>query len=192
MVKELTARMTVRLPRKITRRSFLSSSSKLVLGLSGVLLGNTALFYYGAVQGEIQVEQANGSAREIPSSFVKVGELEKLNAMTGYEKVTYSATIEDAWVKTAKQGFVYVTKDESGALVILSPACTHLGCSVEPATEEQRNRKKELFFWCPCHGAEFDKAGNAVGVVLPGLERYKPLLIEGYVYVDISAPDRRK
>lgn len=183
--------MTARLPRKITRRTFLSSSGKLVLGISGVLLGNTTLFYYGAVHGKKQEDQGLGATREIPSSFVKVGELEQLHAMTSYEKVNYSATIEDAWVKTPKQGFVYVTKDESGALVILSSACTHLGCSVEPATEAQRNRKKELFFWCPCHGAEFDIVGNAVGIVLPGLERYEPIIIEGYVYVDIAAPEKR-
>ncbi|CAN7274462.1 Rieske 2Fe-2S domain-containing protein [Paenibacillus sp. LjRoot153] len=179
--------MTVHLPRKITRRAFLSTSSKVVLGVSGVLLGNTALFYYGAVHGQKQDEQAT---REIPSSFVKVGQVEHLQAMTGYEKVYYNATIEDAWVKTPKQGFVYVTKDERGALVILSPACTHLGCSVEPATEAQRNRKKDLFFWCPCHGAEFDTVGNAVGMALPRLEKYHPLIIEGHVYVDISMPEK--
>ncbi|CAH1222025.1 hypothetical protein PAECIP111891_05277 [Paenibacillus allorhizoplanae] len=180
--------MTVHLPRKITRRAFLSTSSKVVLGVSGVLLGDTALFYYGAVHGKKQDEPAT---REIPSSFVKVGAIEQLHAMTGYEKIFYTATIEDAWVKTPKQGFVYVTKDERGALVILSPACTHLGCSVEPATEAQRSRKKELFFWCPCHGAEFDIVGTSVGMVLPELERYKPLLIEGNVYVDISTPEKR-
>ncbi|CAN7611024.1 Rieske 2Fe-2S domain-containing protein [Paenibacillus sp. LjRoot56] len=180
--------MTAQLPRKITRRAFLSTSSKVVLGVSGVLLGDTALFYYGAVHGKKLDDPA---AREIPSSFVKVGAVEQLHAMTGYEKVFYTATIEDAWVKTPKQGFVYVTKDERGSLVILSPACTHLGCSVVPATEAQRSRKKELFFWCPCHGAEFDIVGASVGMALPGLERYKPLLIEGDVYVDISTLEKQ-
>ncbi|WP_082927769.1 Rieske (2Fe-2S) protein [Paenibacillus oryzisoli] len=179
--------MTVQLPRKVTRKVFLSTSSKVVLGVSGLLIGNTALFYYGAVHGKKMDDPA---IREIPSSFVKVGQVEQLRAMNGYEKVYYTATIEDAWVKTQKQGFVYVTKDENGALVILSSACTHLGCSVEPATEAQRNRKKDLFFWCPCHGAEFDIVGASVGMELPGLERYQPLIIEGNVYVDIATPKK--
>ncbi|MDR6551639.1 Rieske 2Fe-2S domain-containing protein [Paenibacillus qinlingensis] len=177
--------MTARLPRKITRRSFLSSSSKVVLGVSGLILGNTALFYYGVAHGQ---KQEDPTTKEIPSSFVKIGEVERLKALTGFERVYYTATIVDAWVKTPKQGFVYVTKDERGALVILSPACTHLGCTVEPATEAQRSRKRELFFWCPCHGAEFDIVGNDVFMGLPRLETYEPYIIEGHVYVDIATP----
>lgn len=183
--------MNGHLPRKITRRSFLSSSGKLALGVAGVLLGSTGLFYYGAVHEKKRAEQANAAPREIPGKFVKIGDFKKLNAITGFEKVNYNATIQDAWIKTSKQGFVYVTKGDNGELFILSPACTHLGCSVDPATEAQRMRKKELFFLCPCHGAEFDKAGNAVGVVTQGLDTYKPIIIGGNVYIDISSPDRR-
>ncbi|MGM0882954.1 MAG: ubiquinol-cytochrome c reductase iron-sulfur subunit [Bacillota bacterium] len=183
--------MNGRLPHKITRRSFLNSSGKLALGVAGILMGSTGLFYYGAVHEKKRGEQANESAQEIPGKFVKIGEFEKLNAITGFEKVNYNATIQDAWIKTSKQGFVYVTKEDNGALFILSPACTHLGCSVEPATEAQRNRKKEIFFLCPCHGAEFDKLGDAVGVVTQGLDTYKPIIIGSDVYIDISSPERR-
>ncbi|TDF89717.1 ubiquinol-cytochrome c reductase iron-sulfur subunit [Paenibacillus piri] len=183
--------MNGHLPRKITRRSFLSTSGKLALGAAGVLLGSTGLFYYGAIHEKKRAGQANATVRDIPEKFVKIGEFKKLNAITGFEKVNYKATIQDAWIKTSKQGFVYVTKGDNGELFILSPACTHLGCSVEPAAEMQRIRKRELFFLCPCHGAEFDKVGNAVGVVTQGLDTYKPVIFGADVYIDISSPERR-
>lgn len=179
--------MKRRLPQKLTRRSFLSTSSKLALGVAGILAGNTGLFYYGSVHQE----NRKRTDQELPGNIVKLGELDRLNSTQGFEKVSYKATIRDSWVTTSSQGFVYVTKDPNGELLILSPICTHLGCQVEPATELQRKEKKDLFFLCPCHGAQFDIAGNAVGVVLRGLDTYKPILAGGSIYVDISSPIKR-
>jgi menaquinol-cytochrome c reductase iron-sulfur subunit len=179
--------MNGRLPKKITRRSFLSTSGKLALGGAGILLGSTGLFYYGAIQEKNRVVQVNAITRELPGNIVKIGELEKLNAIQGFKKVGYTATIQDAWVTNSKQGFVYITKNDK-ELFILSPVCTHLGCIVEPVSEAQQLTKKELFFLCPCHGAEFDIVGNAIGVVPQGLDTYKPIITGGNVYIDISSP----
>lgn len=176
--------MNRKLPQKITRRLFLSTSSKLALGVAGILAGNTGLFYYGLVQQE----NRKTTDQELPGNIVKLGELDRLNSIQGFEKVSYKATIQDAWLTTSSQGFVYVTKGQDGEMLILSPVCTHLGCHVEPATELQRKEKKDLFFLCPCHGAQFDIAGNAVGVVLRGLDTYKPIIAGGSVYFDILSP----
>lgn len=177
--------MQGRLPRKITRRKFLNTASKWVIGTTGILAGNTTLFYYGAVQQEKENKQ---SATEIPGHIVKLGEFDRLNAIMSVEKVDYEATIKDGWVEKSSKGFVYITKGPEGNLLIISSVCTHLGCDVLPATIEQRSTKKDLFFLCPCHGAEFDKQGNAVRVVLKGLDTYKPIIARGSIYIDIMSP----
>ncbi|WP_127589035.1 QcrA and Rieske domain-containing protein [Paenibacillus koleovorans] len=164
----------------------MSTSGKLAIGAAGILLGSSGLCYYGAIQGKKQEELANAT-RELSGNFVKIGAFEQLNSIQGFEKIQYSAITKDAWVTNTNHGFVYVTNHEN-KLRILSPACSHLGCTVEPATEAQKKTKKELYFLCPCHLAEFDKAGNAVGVVDQGLYSYAPVLADGNVYIDILSP----
>jgi menaquinol-cytochrome c reductase iron-sulfur subunit len=169
-------------PKKISRRSFLSTSGKLALGATGILAGSAGLFYYGAVTREEKPQQ------ERPGNIVELGLLSQLKAIKDVEKVSYEGTIQDAWVTKAANGFVYVRSDSNGELHIISPICTHLGCSIDPVPETQRGGTKGLFFLCPCHGAEFDISGNAVGVVLQGLDTYKPIISDSSVYIDILDP----
>ncbi|SFL59023.1 menaquinol-cytochrome c reductase iron-sulfur subunit [Paenibacillus sp. 1_12] len=166
----------------------MSTSCKLALGAAGVLAGSTGLFYYGAVQ---QSKRRGESALELPGNIIKLGEFNQLNAISSVEKVDYEATIRDGWVTKSNKGFVFVTKDADGKLLVISPVCTHLGCYVEQASEAQQSAKKNLFFLCPCHGAEFDVKGNAIGVVLRGLDTYKPVIVNSSVYIDILSPVSR-
>ncbi|GGA10338.1 menaquinol-cytochrome C reductase iron-sulfur subunit [Paenibacillus marchantiophytorum] len=179
--------MTERLPQKISRRSFLTTSGKLTVGVIGVLAGNTGLFYYGAMH------QKKPITEERPGNWVELGELEQLSKMKGLDKIPYEAIIQAAWVKKEVSGSVYVTRDENGNLLILSPECTHLGCSIDPVINLQVNQTKEGYYRCPCHGAEFDAHGNSVGgAVLQGLDTYRPIIENGKVYIDISAPMKGK
>jgi menaquinol-cytochrome c reductase iron-sulfur subunit len=181
--------MHQRLPRKITRRSFLSLSVKLALGSTGILLGFTGLFYYGSVQKQKRTQQAN---LKPPGNIVNLGEFERLTALQGVERVDYEATINDAWVSKPTKGFVYVTKDNNGDLLVLSSLCTHLGCNILPASNEHRPVKsKDSFFQCPCHGAEFDIKGNCVFLGLRGLDTFRPIVVGRNVYIDISLPIER-
>jgi glycine/D-amino acid oxidase-like deaminating enzyme/nitrite reductase/ring-hydroxylating ferredoxin subunit len=61
-----------------------------------------------------------------------------------------------------------VYKDEQGALTVLSPVCTHLGCIVSWNTAENS--------WdCPCHGSRFDTSGAVIqGPAVRDLERKGP------------------
>jgi menaquinol-cytochrome c reductase iron-sulfur subunit len=176
--------MDERLPKKITRRTFLSTSTKLALGGAGVLAGSAGLFYYGSVQNN----NKQGGRIDLPGHIVKLGQFDSLNATSQVKKVDYEATIEDAWVQKSNKGMVYVTKVTADELLIVSATCTHLGCYVLPTTEEQQGTSKDAFFRCPCHGAEFDQRGNTVKTDLLGLDTYKPIVAGGDVYIDILSP----
>jgi glycine/D-amino acid oxidase-like deaminating enzyme/nitrite reductase/ring-hydroxylating ferredoxin subunit len=62
-------------------------------------------------------------------------------------------------------GKVAAYRDEQGELHVLSPACTHMGCTVKWNTAEKS--------WdCPCHGSRFHYDGTVLqGPALDGLSR---------------------
>lgn len=66
----------------------------------------------------------------------------------------------DGWRKTVSDKVVYVTKDGSGQIRVLSAVCPHLGCSVQ-----WTNSKNS--FVCPCHGASFGTDGTCTGGPAP-------------------------
>ncbi|TMV51567.1 Rieske 2Fe-2S domain-containing protein [Paenibacillus mesophilus] len=178
--------MNGRFPKKITRRKFLSTSGKLTLGVTGILAVSTSLFAYGESNRRKRM-----GPKERPGNFIKLGALDRLTAMQGIEKIEYEATIQDAWVTKEMKGFVYVSNDADGNLLILSPICTHLGCTVEPVGEPDHGASsQDIVYRCPCHGAEFGSAGNATGngKGLQGLATFKPIIADGEVYFNLLSP----
>jgi Rieske Fe-S protein len=80
---------------------------------------------------------------------------------------------EGWYVETVKRE-VYVRRDASGAPVVWSRRCTHLGCEVN--WKPQSGTYK-----CPCHGGTFDPEGRVVGGPPPrGLDRL-PCRVSGDV-----------
>jgi cytochrome b6-f complex iron-sulfur subunit len=80
-----------------------------------------------------------------------------------------------------KDGFgVWLVRDEGGVYA-LSTTCTHLGCTPNWLSAEQK-------FKCPCHGSGFYKTGiNFEGPAPRPLERYAISLAEdGQIVVDKS------
>lgn len=57
--------------------------------------------------------------------------------------------IKDAWLEQDLEGFVYVNVEDEN-LLIMSPICTHLGCTASHA--EATKQEDGKFFYCPCHG----------------------------------------
>jgi len=62
----------------------------------------------------------------------------------------------EGWYLETVTRQVYVTKGSSGAPVVYSRRCTHLGCQVTW-------KPKSATFRCPCHGGVFDGAGTVAG-----------------------------
>jgi menaquinol-cytochrome c reductase iron-sulfur subunit len=122
---------------------------------------------------------------------VNLGEFDWLRTIKGVEKIDYEAVIRDAWVTKPIKGFVYVTKDETGELIVFSPMCTHLGCTINLSSEIERKTRSDMLFSCPCHGAQFDTKGNEIRLQLRPLDTYQPVIAGGSVYIDISAPIQR-
>jgi menaquinol-cytochrome c reductase iron-sulfur subunit len=94
----------------------------------------------------------------------------------------------------ALTGFVYITKEPNNELLVLSPTCSHLGCNVPFATDEERkSSKNDLYFKYPCHGGEYDRLGkNIAGPPPRPLDTFKPLLKDRKIYIDIFSSVRRK
>ncbi|WP_181909351.1 Rieske (2Fe-2S) protein [Paenibacillus taihuensis] len=179
--------MNNRMPRKLSRRAFLGSTGKLALGVAAALSGTTGLFYYGAKTHKNEAE-----AEQRPGNIALLGSYEELSALTAMKMIHYEAEHVDAWYKKPLRGFVYVTTDAAGQILIISSACSHLGCTVEPATDAQRKKTKDLVLICPCHGAEFGKYGDTVSAfVNRGLDTYEPIIAGGGVYFDVMQPIQR-
>jgi menaquinol-cytochrome c reductase iron-sulfur subunit len=106
--------------------------------------------------------------------------------------VQRSITVEqlDGWRKTVSEKIVYVTKDSTGQLSVLSAICPHLGCSVQWA-----GAKKQ--FGCPCHGASFSTDGACTGGPAPrGMDSLESAvqgerLVVRYRYYRQLVPDKQ-
>ena len=65
---------------------------------------------------------------------------------------------------------LYVLATGDGAFTVVSPICTHLGCTVDVHGER---------LVCPCHGSTYDRAGNVLkGPAQRALTRY-PTAVSG-------------
>jgi Rieske Fe-S protein len=81
-----------------------------------------------------------------PTSEVKLG-----------QPTLFRATIErkSGWVSDIAEYSVYILSENGQNFKALSNVCTHLGCRVRWAEDEQ-------VFYCPCHDARFDKEGSVL------------------------------
>lgn len=83
----------------------------------------------------------------------------------------------DGWRKAVSQKAVYVTKDRSGKLLVLTSICPHLGCTVP--WKKERNQ-----FVCPCHGGTFLPDGTRVsGPSLRGMDALDISVQDGQLFV---------
>ena len=117
--------------------------------------------------------------RKTSKKWVDLGIVDLLKG-SRYKKINYVFQSKDGWVETEKKRSVYVTDEGAGNFVVFSRVCSHLGCLV------RWDAGKDQFF-CPCHGAVFDNAGNVVEGPPPRPMEKLPVKVEdGVVYVKES------
>ena len=105
------------------------------------------------------------------------GPLSELASLTAPVQRVITVEQVDGWRKTISQKAVYVAKDSTGHLQILSAVCPHLGCSVQ-----WRDSKHE--FECPCHAASFSADGAKVGGPAPrGMDSLQSQIQNGRLMV---------
>ena len=79
----------------------------------------------------------------------------------------------------------FLVRFEDGGFLALYARCTHLACMV--SWEEDQGR-----FVCPCHGSEFDRAGDVLSTPAPRpLDRFPVVVSKRRVEVDTGNPIRR-
>jgi len=80
----------------------------------------------------------------------------------------------------ALEHHLVVLSQEGGGYAVVSPVCTHRGCTVDVAGDRLA---------CPCHGSEYDRSGQVVrGPAERSLERYPAELTpEGELVIRLEA-----
>ncbi len=86
-----------------------------------------------------------------------------------------------------KAGRFYLSRLDDGSFIALWQRCTHLGCSVPWAEDEDQ-------FHCPCHGSLFSKVGEVQGGPAPRpMDYFAEIKIEnGEVWVNTEEATERK
>jgi menaquinol-cytochrome c reductase iron-sulfur subunit len=89
------------------------------------------------------------------TTWSDVGPAADFTSLTAPVAKTITLERRDAWQTTSSQTAVYVLPAKAGVLRILSPICTHLGCSVRWEAEQDK-------FICPCHAGSFTADGQRI------------------------------
>lgn len=169
----------------ITRRDFIKKTGKGALSL--LLSTSTIPLILSACT---PIDQKSKKPVD-PRSLVDLGEIAEFEKGPFPLKVEYKTTVKDAWTERSLEGFVYISKEEAGSFLVMSPICTHLGCTV-PFANEEMQKQDGISFYCPCHGAMYDELGNIVGGPQPRpFDTYNYRIIDGRLYIQPLNPQRR-
>src|SRR5215472_3402841 len=105
------------------------------------------------------------------TSWSEVGKVDEFQSITTPVKKVVQFEQRDGWRRLMSEKPVYVVKDASGQLAVLSAVCTHLGCTL-PWIDDQEK------FICPCHKGTFDPTGKVIGGPAPRNMDRLPMKIE--------------
>jgi Rieske Fe-S protein len=153
----------------IDRREFLGKATFAIGGFISLGIAIPAAAY--VVGPSLKESQAEDWIRLGSASKVEIG-----------TPTLFKTTIErqTGWIINQQELSVYVSTDNGRDFVAMSNICTHLGCRVR-WNDDQRQ------FFCPCHNASFDQAGEVVeGPPPKPLDRYEVKVEEDQLYIKVS------
>ncbi len=131
-----------------TRRSFFAWMTGLATSLIGLGL---AVPFTGYVIAP--------ALKRRESSWATVGTIDRLRTSEPTE-LDYAGTVKDGWRTVTAKKAIWAVKQPTGAVVVFSPICPHLGCGF-------RWDSVERAFKCPCHGSVYDVTGKVVAGPAP-------------------------
>jgi menaquinol-cytochrome c reductase iron-sulfur subunit len=157
--------------KKVSRRQFLTYT----LGGTAGFLASGMLFpmVRFAVDPLLKKEEDTG--------YVDVGQVSEFNENP--KAVKFVVYRKDGWYEPPKGETLtaWITKDEKGEILALSPICKHLGCTVNWNSNPQFKNQ----YFCPCHFGRYYKDGrNVPGTPPPKpLDKYKTKVVNGRLQI---------
>jgi Rieske Fe-S protein len=153
----------------VDRREFLGTATVAIGGFISLGIGIPAVAY---VVGPALQETTQ-------EDWVNLGPVSKVEIDT---PTLFKTTIErqTGWIINQQDISVYVLTDNGRDFAAMSNICTHLGCRVRWIDDQEQ-------FFCPCHNAIFDTAGNVVDGPPPRpLDRYEVRVEDDQLYIKVS------
>lgn len=150
----------------IDRREFLGAATVAIGGFISLGIGVPAVVYVVGPSLQDTAEQ----------EWIELGSVSKVELGT---PTLFKTTIErqTGWIINQQEVSVYVLTDNGREFAALSNICTHLGCRVRWIADQNQ-------FFCPCHNAIFDKAGNVIDGPPPRpLDRYEVKIEDDQIYI---------
>jgi cytochrome b6-f complex iron-sulfur subunit len=159
----------------VTRRQFFNRSIVLLMGLSLTTFGAAVLaFLWPQPKGGFGSKVRIGNVSDIKSEIDDAdGFLYKA------EGRLYVTNYPEAAVEKAKAVYAQpVLNSMEVGLAVVYQKCPHLGCRVPPCFTSQ-------WFECPCHGSQYNQAGEKKGGPAPrGMDRFATEVSGGVLTVD--------
>jgi menaquinol-cytochrome c reductase iron-sulfur subunit len=150
-----------------TRRGFLGKATAIVCGVAALAVPTTV----GAVAFLNPLRQKSQGGQ-----FMRLASLDAIPTDGTPLKVSVIADRTDAWNRFPKEAigavFLSRTVGRPGAVpTALQVICPHAGCSI---AFDASGRK----YFCPCHAASFDLAGNRTDMTSPSPRNMDTLEVE--------------
>lgn len=152
--------------KRFSRRDFMAFTTWAIGGLISLGMGIPAVAY---VIGPALKARDN-------QEWIRIGSASKveLNTPTLFKTKIQKQT---GWIVNETELSIYVLTDNGRDYVAMSNVCTHLGCRVRWIGDQTQ-------FFCPCHNAVFDEAGEVVDGPPPrALDRYEVKVEDGQLFV---------
>jgi menaquinol-cytochrome c reductase iron-sulfur subunit len=119
------------------------------------------------------------------SEFVKVIALDQISEEP--VSVPFKVLQKDGWVEEEVELTAWITKNPNGEVQALSPICKHLGCTVNWNIEKKYPNQ----YYCPCHGAHYEKNGKNLAIATAPLDEYVVKIQDNYVYLGNLGPNTK-
>jgi len=148
-----------------TRRTFLTYAIGAISGLIALVVGIPAVGYI-----------TSPAFKKAGEKWISVGSIRKVKI--GVPTLFKAKIVRKiGWEKSVSEETMYALTEDGKSFTVLSNVCTHLGCHVHWDSDKNA-------YFCPCHGAVFDKDGNVVAGPPPRpLDRFKNKVENGKLYI---------